>query len=200
MRSAIVFAALAITAAVVVPRYAAQISTRPVTAALAARPVAPVAATASASRSIVVSRDARGHFQVDARIEGRKLSFMVDTGASVIALTASDAARLGIHPAQREFVTEVRTANGTVRAAPIRLDEVEVGDLVVRDVAALGAAGRGAQRQSTRPVVPVAAAAFRVQRRQARARAIAPGFALSVTESEDVFDGSFCAAFGGPVR
>ena len=99
--------------------------------------MAPEAATAANSRSVIVPRDERGHFQVDARIEGRKLSFMVDTGASVIALTASDAARLGIHPAQREFVTEVKTANGTVRAAPVRLDEVEVGDLVVRDVAAL---------------------------------------------------------------
>ncbi len=136
MRSAIIFAVLALTAGIEVPRYAAQISAKPVTAA-PARPVTPVAATASASRSVIVSRDARGHFQVDARIEGRKLSFMVDTGASVVALTASDAARLGIHPAQREFVTEVRTANGTVRAAPVRLDEVEVGDLVVRDVAGL---------------------------------------------------------------
>src|ERR1700677_4971586 len=36
-----------------------------------------------------------------------------------------------------EFVAEVRTANGTVRAAPTRLDAVEVGDLVVRDVAAV---------------------------------------------------------------
>ncbi len=62
---------------------------------------------------------------------------MIDTGASVIALTASDAAQLGIHPAQREFIAEVRTANGTVHAAPTRLDMVEVGDLVVRDVPAL---------------------------------------------------------------
>ena len=136
MRSAIIFAVLALTAGIVVPRYAAQISARPATAALAARGT-PVAAPAATSRSVIVPRDGRGHFQVDARIEGRKLSFMVDTGASVIALTASDAARLGIHPAQREFVTEVKTANGTVRAAPVRLDEVEVGDLVVRDVAAL---------------------------------------------------------------
>ena len=43
MRSAIVFAVLALTAGVVVPRYAAQISAKPATAALAARPVAPVA-------------------------------------------------------------------------------------------------------------------------------------------------------------
>ena len=137
MRSVIVFAVLALTAGIVVPRYAAQISARPATAALAARRGG--AGCRDGGNLTVGHRAAgrRGHFQVDARIEGRKLSFMVDTGASVIALTASDAARLGIHPAQREFVTEVKTANGTVRAAPVRLDEVEVGDLVVRDVAAL---------------------------------------------------------------
>src|SRR5208282_5804126 len=142
MRSIVVFAALALAASVLVPRYATQIGARPArpaSAALAARPVAPAAPVAAAanSRSIIVPRDARGHFQVDGRIDGRQLSFMIDTGASVIALTASDAARLGIHPAAREFVIQVRTANGTVRGAPAQLDMVEVGDLVVRDVAAL---------------------------------------------------------------
>ncbi len=136
MRSAIIFAVLALTAGIEVPRYATKIAATPATAALSTHQ-APVADTLETPRSVIVPRDGRGHFQVDARIEGRKLSFMVDTGASVIALTASDAARLGIHPAQREFVTEVKTANGTVRAAPVKLDEVEVGDLVVRDVAAL---------------------------------------------------------------
>jgi aspartyl protease family protein len=136
MRSVLVFAALALTASVVVPRYAKQIAATP---APIARPAQPTAAAAETgySRSVVVPRDARGQFQVDARIDGRRLSFMVDTGASVIALIASDAARLGIHPAQSEFVAEVKTANGTVRAAPTTLSSVEVGDLVVRDVAAL---------------------------------------------------------------
>ncbi len=139
MRSVIVFAALALAAGALVPRYAAQLGTKPEPAALAAQPAAaaPVADAAANSRSVVVPADARGHFQVDARVDGRRLSFMIDTGASVIALTARDAAALGIHPAQREFAVEVRTANGTVRAAPTRLDTVEVGDLVVRDVAAL---------------------------------------------------------------
>jgi aspartyl protease family protein len=139
MRSIIVFAVLALGASILVPRYAARLSTAPAPVApvaLAARPVAAATATAN-SRSVIVPRDGRGHFQVDGRVDGRRLSFMIDTGASVIALTASDAARLGIHPAQREFVTEVKTANGTVRAAPTRLDMVEVGDLVVRDVTAL---------------------------------------------------------------
>ena len=141
MRSIILFAVLALGAGVMVPRYAMQIGAGPVPAAPAPRPAAAASATATAatanSRSVVVPRDARGHFQVDGRIDGRRLSFMVDTGATVIALMASDAARLGIHPAQREFVTEVKTANGSVRAAPMRLDMVEIGDLVVRDVPAL---------------------------------------------------------------
>ena len=62
---------------------------------------------------------------------------MVDTGASVIALTARDAAMLGIHPAESEYVALVQTANGTVRAAPVTLDRVEIDDIVVHDVAAM---------------------------------------------------------------
>jgi aspartyl protease family protein len=137
MRSTITFAALALAAAVLVPRYASHIAAAPRPVAPAAGPRAPEAAASANSRSVVVPRDARGHFEVGARVDGRPISFMIDTGASVIALTASDAARLGIHPGQREFVAEVKTANGTARAAPARLDRVEIGDLVVRDVAAL---------------------------------------------------------------
>jgi aspartyl protease family protein len=139
MRSVIAFALLALVAGILVPRYAARMSAAPSPApvAMAAQPTMPATPAAANSRSIVVPRDARGHFQVDGRVDGRPLSFMIDTGASVIAITASDAARLGIHPAPQEFVAPVRTANGTVRAAPTRLDMVEVGDLVVRDVTAL---------------------------------------------------------------
>jgi aspartyl protease family protein len=137
MRSIIVFAVLALAASILVPRYVTHMGDAPAPVALAAQPMGSAAAATANSRSVVVQRDARGHFQVDGRVDGRRLGFMIDTGASVIALTASDAGRLGIHPAQREFVTEVKTANGSVRGAPVRLDMVEIGDLVVRDVAAL---------------------------------------------------------------
>ncbi len=110
MRSVLVFAALALTASVVVPRYAGQIAATQASVARTAPPATAVAAEAAYSRSVVVPRDARGQFQVDARVDGHRLSFMVDTGASVIALTATDAARLGIHPARNDFVEEVRTA------------------------------------------------------------------------------------------
>ena len=62
---------------------------------------------------------------------------MVDTGASVTALTADDAASLGLHPSQSEFTVMVRTANGVVKAAPVELDRVEIEDLTVRNVAAM---------------------------------------------------------------
>jgi aspartyl protease family protein len=137
MRSVIIFAALALAAALTVPRYATDKGANPAPAALAVRPMAATAPSGATSRSVVVPRDARGHFEVDGRIDGQLVSFMIDTGASVIALTATDAARLGIHPAQSDFVTAVKTANGLVRAAPTQLDAIEIGDVVVRDVAAL---------------------------------------------------------------
>jgi aspartyl protease family protein len=139
MRSVIVFAVFALALGALVPSYLTRRDAHPPggapgPAALAARPAASAAA---GSRATIVPRDARRHFLVEARVDGRLINFMVDTGASVIALTVSDAARLGIHPAQRDFTVEVRTANGSVRAAPARLDKVEVGDLIVRDVAAV---------------------------------------------------------------
>ena len=70
-------------------------------------------------------------------MDGRRLELVVDTGATTIALRASDAARLGIHPAARDYSVQVATANGITRAALVQLRMVEVGNIVVRDVPAL---------------------------------------------------------------
>jgi len=138
MRSVLTVAAVALVAAVLVPRYFTQHSPgHPAPAMMVARPVAAHAPTPADSRSVIVSRDGRGHFQLDARVDGRRLTFMVDTGASVIALTADDAASLGIHPAASQFTASVTTANGIVRAAPVELDRVEIEDIMVRNVAAM---------------------------------------------------------------
>jgi len=131
-------AAVALIAAVLVPRYFTQLNAgHPAPAVMAARPVAAPEPTPTNSRSVILSRDGRGHFQLNARVDGRRLSFMVDTGASVIALTADDAAMLGIHPSASEFTALVSTANGTLKAAPVELDRVEVEDITVRNVAAM---------------------------------------------------------------
>lgn len=87
-------------------------------------------------RRLVVEGDRRGHFLVRPRVEGADLVMLVDTGASTVALTAEDAARAGIRPGPGEFTITVSTANGMARAAPVRLREVRVGEIVVRDVEA----------------------------------------------------------------
>jgi aspartyl protease family protein len=139
MRTIATFAALAIAAGIVIPRYTSQVTAgHPAPTLMAARQDAPAPAPSwSDSHSVTLTRNAGGHFQADGRVDGRRLTFMVDTGASTIALTANDAASLGIHPTQSEFTALVRTANGTVRAAPIELDRVEIEGITVRDVAAL---------------------------------------------------------------
>jgi len=138
MRFVVTIAAFALAASVIVPRYAAQShggSAGPTL--MSARPATKAEAVSSDSRSVVISPAANGHFQVEGRVDGRRMNFMVDTGASVIAISERDAAMLGIHPARSEYVAMVRTANGTVRAAPVELSRVEIDDLVVHNVAAM---------------------------------------------------------------
>ena len=88
------------------------------------------------SRSISIPRDGRGHFETEGRIDGQRISFMVDTGASMIALNETSAARFGLRPSGN-FNATVTTANGTIKAARTRLAMVDVGGLVVRDVGAM---------------------------------------------------------------
>lgn len=134
MRQIIIIAGLFLIVGGLTARYVDQTmnAPRPPAAMVAAEPPAP-----ANSRTVTIPRDRQGHFQVEGRVDGKRMGFMVDTGASVIALTASDAAKLGIRPTEREFNVEVKTANGSVRAARTQLNRVEIQDITVRDVAAL---------------------------------------------------------------
>jgi len=108
------------------------------TSATVARPAEPIAMAAQiGTRSVGIPRDARGHFATDGRIEGQRIRFMVDTGASVIALNEKSAAEFGLRPTPGQYTAMVNTANGIIKAAPTRLAMVEVAGLIVRDVDAL---------------------------------------------------------------
>ena len=96
-----------------------------------------VAAAPTAARSISIPRDARGHFQTDGRIDGQRIDFMVDTGASVVALNERSAARFGLRPSRGDYNATVTTANGTIKAARTRIAMMDVGGLIVRDVDAM---------------------------------------------------------------
>ena len=90
-----------------------------------------------AGRSLDIPRDARGHFQTDGRIDGQRVNFMIDTGASLVALNEKSAARFGLRPSRSDYNATVTTANGTIKAARTRLAMIELGGLVVRDVDAM---------------------------------------------------------------
>ena len=88
-------------------------------------------------RSLSIPRDARGHFATDGRIDGQRIDFMVDTGASLVALNEKSAARFGLRPARGDYTATVSTANGTIKAARARLSMIDLGGLIVRDVDAM---------------------------------------------------------------
>ena len=137
MRPVLTFAAFALVAALIVPKYASQMHANGAAPTMMSARSEPRPASSSDSRAVVIAPGPNGHFQVAGAVDGHRLNFMVDTGASVIALTARDAAALGIHPAESEYTATVRTANGTVHAAPVTLDRVEIEDLVEYNVGAM---------------------------------------------------------------
>jgi aspartyl protease family protein len=135
MRSVLAFAVVMLLAAGIIPKLYTR-SDAPMAAAATAD-TANAASTSYNYHTITLDADQRGHFNVEGLVDGRRLDFMVDTGASVIALRESDASRLGIHPAERDYVARVNTANGSIAAAPVKLDRVEIGGISVRGVDAL---------------------------------------------------------------
>jgi aspartyl protease family protein len=104
--------------------------------AIAAKP-APAPAASAGYRTVTLNNDGHGYFQVEARVEGRTLDFLVDTGAQSVALRETSAAKLGIHPAARDYTIKTQTANGVGRAAPVTLDRVEINGITVRGVRAM---------------------------------------------------------------
>ncbi len=85
----------------------------------------------------VIEQDFRGQFVTDVRVNGRRVEMLIDTGASVVALTYKDARKLRVLPDDDAFVIPVSTANGTTYAAPIMLEEVSVKSADARNVRAL---------------------------------------------------------------
>jgi aspartyl protease family protein len=138
-----ILAAILIGLGTFMAQLADRMTPRPASAATAAstatvgRTATPALAAQTALRSLSIPRDNRGHFLTEGRIDGQRIGFMVDTGASVVALNESSAARFGLRPAAGEYNAAVTTANGTVKAARTRLAMLDVGGLIVRDVEAM---------------------------------------------------------------
>ena len=87
----------------------------------------------NASGEVVLERNRQGHYVADGEINGKRVTFLVDTGATAVALSTELARELGL---KRGAAIQVITANGVAPAFQTRLDSVRMGSLVVHDVSA----------------------------------------------------------------
>lgn len=87
-------------------------------------------------RRVVLKADSRGHFIERGQINGKTMVYMVDTGASSVAIGRSDAERMGL-PFLKGQPVMMRTANGDAQGWSLRLDSVRVGDVEVFGVDAV---------------------------------------------------------------
>jgi len=86
--------------------------------------------------TVVLTADSRGHFITQGSINNRPAQFMVDTGASLIALDAGEAKRLGLDYQKGQRVP-INTANGMATGYQIELEQVRLGDVTVYGVSAV---------------------------------------------------------------
>jgi aspartyl protease family protein len=129
---AAVGAAQAVT--VLTPAAASGASAAPPSALRATSDVVPALPAAEAAQ---ISKASDGHFWAEAQVNGERVRFLVDTGATAVALTAADAKRLGFEPKNLDYSYTVTTASGPARAAAVKLASISVAGARVPDVDAL---------------------------------------------------------------
>jgi aspartyl protease family protein len=137
MRQILFFAIAALVLAGVMPRVMGHVGKDPVVETQPVKRAEPAKPQVNNYRTVTVRGDSRGHFQVEGSVDGRRLDFMVDTGASVVALRERDANKLGIFPAPRDYTGRSSTANGVIAVAPVRLPSLEINGIRIFDVAAV---------------------------------------------------------------
>jgi aspartyl protease family protein len=94
------------------------------------------AALTGARQSVTLPADGQGHFTAEGQVNGVRVRFMIDTGATLVSLPAGDARRLGIDFRKGQPAV-IQTANGRALAYRVRLDSVSVGTLTLLGVDAL---------------------------------------------------------------
>ena len=95
-----------------------------------------VASSQNGKGTLTISKNIHGHFTTIGSINGHEIAFLIDTGASDVALTYEDAATLGLHPETLSFNRVVSTANGDTVSAPVKLDVIQIGPMIRNNVRA----------------------------------------------------------------
>ncbi|HEX5182448.1 MAG TPA: TIGR02281 family clan AA aspartic protease [Allosphingosinicella sp.] len=100
----------------------------------ASKAVAPAPADDPPPLETKLERAPNGHFYADGNVDGQPVRLVVDTGATMVALTVADARRIGLPFSPNEFTIIGTGASGPVRGSPVMLDRVEIGGREVRGV------------------------------------------------------------------
>lgn len=95
------------------------------------------AVMADDGHEVLIKADTAGQFHLQAQINGTPVSFLIDTGANMVALTQTQAAELGLMLMPDDFKPVLQTASGVGYGAPVHLDRVELGGVELRDVDAM---------------------------------------------------------------
>jgi aspartyl protease family protein len=90
---------------------------------------------------VPLARD--GHFWLRGEINGEPANFLVDTGATLTAVSAETAERVGLESGMGDFPVMMQTANGSVRAERTTIDELRFGNVAARGLDAIIAPGLG---------------------------------------------------------
>lgn len=133
----IVFAAAAAGLVVLRDKLAPSVAHEAEAASAAAPRVIAPADAPSGGRTASLRKEDDGHYWTTAYINGTPTRFMVDTGASVVALTKRDAQRIGLNLDALPKTAEVSTAHGKVKAAVAMLDTVKIDRVEVNSVRAV---------------------------------------------------------------
>jgi aspartyl protease family protein len=90
----------------------------------------------SSNRTLVYRADGHGNFMLTAAVNGAPIRAVVDTGASLVALTLEDAQAAGISRSELVFSGITHTADGPARFAPVMLREVRIEQVSIENVPA----------------------------------------------------------------
>jgi aspartyl protease family protein len=152
LKNALIFAIGALVIGFAAPSFIGDRGAHVVTGAAASAPSAPAqsahtqsaaaqtvadAEPASEYREATIAADAGGQYHTKVLIEGQDVDVMVDTGATVVALNAETAARLGVTIDRSQPRWRMTTANGVVFANPVTLKAVSLGAIYMPDVEAV---------------------------------------------------------------
>lgn len=87
-------------------------------------------------RRVEIPMGPRGHYSAEFRVNGTRIEAMIDTGATLVAINRSTAARLGLNLTAKDFKYKVDTANGPAFAAAAVIDSLQIGRIRVEGVQA----------------------------------------------------------------